>query len=1374
MLELIKSMFSIGDKVLLHLEKSFCEGFIHSYFEDVVVLSDENGVVKSAVKGGAIVSFERVQTQTKTVNLMEAKDFPSSTVEPAAPIVDDEGLVKKEADPEFPITVNAEGNGYKSQIGNETFPIVIDARINKIDTIGERNDTGIADSNRLKMTVFEAGDKIPLDILSQRSPKPIGGKGDYGKREKRRYNSLSDLSSLIEPILQLEGDESLGHNGHIVRVFKQRGFGFIRTLNGKEIYFVLKNTVSKDLLDLMRLKSEIPVVFLLGRNAEGEAATWVHKPDKITVFAKYVEEFISRGFISKAKQLLQLIRDKNPESAIGTRLEELLNRNSHNWNSKPKGNLTGYYSRGKKAELKKEYQQALLLFKEALANGERVESCVKDVGMIYVQMGDFDLAKEFIKANEAKLTDGLTKYNFLHNFYTKVNDWEQALRFIARILEIIGVKDKTKRAFYLGKKGFALLQLRRVDEARKCLSEAKKLDPQSYSVARLVEAIESPDWDEKSKIISETEFDSYIDGVSRFIKDILDRYDKYHGVPGKVLESADFTDETLKNIRTLVKTAGQSRPRERANFLLTEAKLMQRLEPDEYKNFGLVLARYCSSAAISILQDGGYREVARSYYLEAFRMESSPRSLGRQIAVYLMSFVEDLSDFSAQNNISVDDALMFLCSTDLKTSVSVWEGILSMAISNERIFAMLVEKVFSNQILRHQSILFFQSVLGTREDALNIISYRAIWIAAKERRSRDLVRWIAAIKAIYSSDSLEAIAHQIESSLPIAKESWLSNLDARRMDIISKEISDGLKQYLIEPEYLNKEREFQNTKIQIKQMQADIRQNPTRLSYEEFIPLLSKIEVLIEKSFRDFSLASKSKVRINMLSDSCAVGEKNIVPFQIIVENLKGSAPISDVHVKIRESGLVHFRETGDDYAASINGGSNHVFRLAVKVDDSVLIDKATTLEVVCDYREIGSDIRESVEASVSLRLHSQEEFVFIENKYAPLADGGPIQEKGMFFGRDEFIASMSSALLGSDTKQFIIYGQKRSGKSSVLFHLKQYLQENGDAFCVSFSLGDIVENLSSGTFYHHILNMIEEELAFNLDKSEEIPSFKCPNVSEFLNDPNPAVRFSKCMREIKASFLKFPKWENRKLIIMIDEFTYLYSSIKLGKTDDSIMKQWKSVTQNERTKFSVVLVGQDVVPAFKNEEYAKNAFGVIQDERLTYLSKSEASKLIEKPIWDASNGGSRYIGNAVSTIIDYTACSPYYIQIFCARLVEFMNQRKIFKVTEADIKEVADSFVFGPQALTIDKFDNLLTAGEANESSGIDHSANISILRQIAVGARGIGYCPRDKISIGDLGLENIILADLVSREVVEKNQENYRIQVRLFQEWLIKNTSI
>ena len=41
-------------------------------------------------------------------------------------------------------------------------------------------------------------------------------------------------------------------------------------------------------------------------------------------------------------------------------------------------------------------------------------------------------------------------------------------------------------------------------------------------------------------------------------------------------------------------------------------------------------------------------------------------------------------------------------------------------------------------------------------------------------------------------------------------------------------------------------------------------------------------------------------------------------------------------------------------------------------------------------------------------------------------------------------------------------------------------------------------------------------------------------------------------------------------------------------------------------------------------------------------------------------NGESRYRGNAVQRILELTGQSPYYIQLFCQRLVEYMNSDEV------------------------------------------------------------------------------------------------------------------
>ena len=536
---------------------------------------------------------------------------------------------------------------------------------------------------------------------------------------------------------------------------------------------------------------------------------------------------------------------------------------------------------------------------------------------------------------------------------------------------------------------------------------------------------------------------------------------------------------------------------------------------------------------------------------------------------------------------------------------------------------------------------------------------------------------------------------------------------------------------------------------------------------------MSYVFGLLDDSFNDVIKTSEPRVDVKLLSEETVVDEENLVSIQVSVSNHKDSSPIKEVSVTIQDMPGISFIADNNISYNAIDGGELSIFKLKLKISDEIRQLKATPLKAACKYKSGADTIEKSYD--LSLKLYSPSEFSEIDNPYSPIADGGPVPIKSnMFYGRDRFISDVAKSILNSLSKQIIIYGQKRCGKSSVMLHLKEKLVDTNKTFCIFFSMGDIINNLSEASFYFKILNSIKTELEVIEFDGGTIPEYDIPTFDEFKkeDEENPLNTFTKYMIKFKLSCKKTDGWEEKKLVVMIDEFTYLYTEIKKGHISPSIMKQWKAVTQNERAQFSVVLVGQDVVPSFKKEEYASNAFGVIQDIRLTYLEEQPARELIEKPILD-TNGESRYIGNAITRILEYTSRNPYYIQIFCARLVDFMNKNKSIKVTEADVNEVAHSFVVGDQALEIDKFDNLIRAGESEDLQEVPEAEIIAVLKQIAMGTKNITYCKRADINTDyDEEEENRVLRHLEDREVLEKKGvDNYKIQVKLFQEWLLNH---
>ena len=138
-------------------------------------------------------------------------------------------------------------------------------------------------------------------------------------------------------------------------------------------------------------------------------------------------------------------------------------------------------------------------------------------------------------------------------------------------------------------------------------------------------------------------------------------------------------------------------------------------------------------------------------------------------------------------------------------------------------------------------------------------------------------------------------------------------------------------------------------------------------------------------------------------------------------------------------------------------------------------------------------------------------------------------------------------------------------------------------------------------------------------------------------------------------------------------------------------MKSWKAIL--EKGFFRCVLVGNDLMPRFIDDY--PNEFQVALPKRVSFLDPLYARQLIVDPIREPSDGSSRYRGNAVERIVELTGCSPYYIQLFCRELVQYMNRDDVRApaIGPADVDTVARKMI---AELDQTQFDNLLTPGDA------------------------------------------------------------------------------
>lgn len=1223
---------------------------------------------------------------------------------------------------------------------------------------------------------YKVGDIIPIDQLKKLSEK----KFDSPKLQKGvKFQSLSDLDKFILPETQEVDSKIVAANGIITTCYFDRRFGFIKDKFGCELWFSFNSILDNSLLQSLnnfKIKASMPVLFTLSKNYKGDKATLIHKSKTVSEIVTMSKKYISEGKLDIALGLIQQILIAFPDDyAVKKILNEIESKHKQTQNyysgkTTYKGYDLNYQKATKAKNIDKNYDDALMYYTLAMQNNEKRESCIKDIAMLRVAMGELKKALDFIEYHENELPKNITTYHYLANFFASVKEYNKVIKYVDLLLvERFAIKDNRKHSFYLSQKGFALIQLNKLDDAKDALEQAVSLLSENTYASRLLKALEEPNAEELSQVIEDAEFDNFGGGLSKYIKDSLENYNEYEGVLQKIIDSGSFTNENLNVIRGLIDTEGRGRPRTRAKLLLTEAKLMQLLEPEKENVLRSVLARYCNAMALIHISESSSMDVIRFFYNEAFSLEENWKSVIPQVVIYLGTYKRSYGNLISPSSASIEIEVMLSEVIGSDSKDAIWEGILVMFLWNRSISAKLITKLYRSQNYKNKSLVFLESI-GMNVDKIKTIDdYTLIWNQAREKRQRDYSRWLASIKAIYSNDNIETLANQLSDSLNDSRKTWLNQIDMSRLNTISTDILDVLNQYLRQSGYRDKERCYRFAKAQVSQLILEIKEKPTKFSYEGFIPLLEKLDLLLEKSFKIVESASLPKVKISILRDASVVGDGNIVPFQVKVENSTNSSPIRDISVLIHEDSDVIFINKNDVYSDSVDGGEYCILKLSVKVSARVIIDKATTLNVTCLYKKRNQDEPVSINKELSLRLYSKEEFDIIPNPYAPIANNSGVKNKEMFYGRNEFIKNITDAILQANSKQVVIYGQKRSGKTAVLDYLKISLINTTQLFCIQFSIGDIFETISTSTFFFKILSLISEELEFLKMDGCPVPDYTCPDYIVFNNTQNPSDEFRKQIRLFNKSCQRLEQWRCKKLVILIDEFTYLYTAIKESRIPDTFMKHWKAITQNENSTFSVVLVGQDIFPAFKEE--FENEFGVIQDERLTYLSEYYAEKLIEEPIWNKSANTSRLLDNALSKIIEYTSCNPYYIVQFCDRLIVEMNKQRIPAATVADVKDVADSFINGGQALTEDKFDNLFNAGEKHDIQKIPKEDSKVILRQIALNAKTIGFCLREQISIGNPEYEDEILKDLVRREVLEQKGDSYKIQVKLFHEWLLKH---
>ncbi len=1165
-------------------------------------------------------------------------------------------------------------------------------------------------------------------------------------------------------------------SGRIVSFGNQR-FGFINTLTGDYYYFRIGDIEDGDLRDVLldgRWRALGPVEFDLLPRIRGhkyERAVRIRLLLDGDTLLQRARRLLRVGQPAQAMHEVRRALGNDPTDEAALRLEQEVKENIKKGLREgaglPEGR--GPYARAKRAQLADlDLDAAEKLLKQAIRERDKPESAVKDLASLLNQQGRVYEAIALLEGESKRARDASSYDNILATFYEHTNRHDDAVRILERLYP---KTPRAKRNSVLIRIASSHLKIRKYDAAESTLRKLLDDDPHNRTALRLIDVLENARNAESQDAADEVIGNLGLltdEGVvlSALARTAIEQC-TYEGVDPIRVKEGTADEKDVGRVVGFAKDLGKRRPRDRAAYYLSAATLLNRLKhEDGSRRIYDYLRTYFTSMADASWMDGKSVDVVRSYYIESLALvvnvgQEDWRNLIRYLATFSAGMQQDADAIRALDNQSYSKFIKNLDksleSITLHPEKHWLDGL--VAVGSQSAFA---EKQLSDAFLRSK-LLRGRIGQSLGKPSHQDMDLRKIWGSrcreyAREHRSR-----LYSCKAMTRYAATVASMEDLRMDIDKAAEKTGIALDQQRLNKL-RDIVDFALTFCRATGFEERERNYRLVTERAEDIIKEVQNAPTQYSHEGLLPVAEHVNTLIEQEYAEMNRTSGADLDLVLMVDKYLPGPQGELRLQFAVSNRAGCSPASSVRIRLGPDGSEYFRADPQELevTSTLRGGETHEAQMVVYPQDAAAKDRAFPVTATARFRNRLGEDKSTTDHAWTVGLYRDEEFQPLENPYAPFAEGGPVDDPEMFFGRDDLLSRLETSLRSrTGRKSIVMFGQKRAGKSSITEHLRRRLAEGDDVLPVSFSLQEIVSDLSEAALLHRIVHGISEVLEDLRLDGRSVPELSPPRIDEMHS--NATLRFHQIMSGLVREMRR--RSSGLHIVLLIDEFTEVFKAIRSERVPREFMKAWKAII--EKGYFSSVLVGQDIMPAFKAE--FPNEFGVTEEFRVTYLDEAAARALVREPI-----GEERFAGDAVRRLLDLTANSPYYTMMFCARLVDYMNATRSMVVTAADILTVKNHMLLGDdrrqddRRLTVDKFDNLLAAGDGKQDSGIDPEDTQAVCAAIAR-TGGEGWCAREAMGdMFELRKLDMLLSDLENRDVVERRGTAYRLRVGLFRDWL------
>jgi uncharacterized protein len=309
---------------------------------------------------------------------------------------------------------------------------------------------------------------------------------------------------------------------------------------------------------------------------------------------------------------------------------------------------------------------------------------------------------------------------------------------------------------------------------------------------------------------------------------------------------------------------------------------------------------------------------------------------------------------------------------------------------------------------------------------------------------------------------------------------------------------------------------------------------------------------------------------------------------------------------------------------------------------------------VVSQWSMLAEQGKETLQ-SIAGHLH-------IENPYAP---GMPLElGDPLFVGRDDVVQKLGQALQKRHRPTFLLTGERRMGKSTILKQLPVLL---GPRYLpVFYDLQTPGMIASTAAFFATLAAGIEKQLRNRGLKVQKLERSQLDNAQQ-QDEIKVYDLFEQWFSEVEQTLEQV----NCVLLLTFDEFEKLEEAEERGTINLNLLFNWfRSVIQN-RPHLVLLFSGAKMVGDM-GRSWA-GYFVNVERIKVSFLRESDAQDLIIHPIPHIFNV------EVAREIMRVTRCHPFLIQAICKHIIEILNdgsrdQAEVEDVS-ASVNEVFDSW---------------------------------------------------------------------------------------------------